>query len=619
MEYTPAQQDAVLQSFKRCVSYATDQLAHYEHFMGHMMPYIVNEYSRIEVPSPDGKEKHVVQLRNVVVQNPCIDDSDPSVRSLKAGKMEPLHPMEARNRGLTYSANVLVDIEHSVFTLGGANGPSLKAPPMVYREMPLFEMPVMLRSSYCYTSRDATRECWMDMGGYFIVRGNAKVLQPQKVQRINVHLVKGGKHEPVDMDIRSLRADDKFRSTSTLYMHLSGSPPIVTVDIPFLKTGLPVLVLFRLLGVDSREDVEAILWGSVDDPDGAGRRLFAVNFAHALNGADLSAVQDAAAVGLNVGADATPDKLRRQVTQQIAGELLPHVGFDDSPTTRLKKLAYLAVILRRMLDVYLGRAAPDDRDFEGYKAVQMSAGVLSVMFRQQFAASMKMLRNRVYDRCKKGKHLDISSLLSDSLSRDVLKAFSEGEVTVQKEASNAGTSVIQLAQQVNPLGIQTHIQRVSTALPRDGKYKQLRGVDPTQLQAFCPTETPEGHGCAYGRVTPCATRLVAEAALLTLISRLYQCCRWPAAKPGHLCQGARGHATQVCGRGGARVAGVCAAARAAAAWSRARAGAPVLQLRGPAARLVAGVRELGPHRRHRRCGRVCDRRARGAARACAAV
>jgi DNA-directed RNA polymerase beta subunit len=107
----------------------------------------------------------------------------------------------------------------------------------------------------------------------------------------------------------------------------------------------------------------------------------------------------------------------------------------------------------------------------------------------------------VYDRYKKGKHLDISALMSDALSRDVLKAFSEGEVTVAKDASNAGTSVIQIAQQVNPLGIQTHIQRVSTALPRDGKYKQLRGVDPTQLWVFCPTETPEGHGCKF--LTPC--------------------------------------------------------------------------------------------------------------------
>ena len=181
--YSTGEQDAVLHSFKRCNSYASDQIAHYEHFMGHMLPYIVTEYSRIEVPSPDGKEKHVVQLRNVVVQRPAIDDSDPSVRSLKAGKMEPLWPMEARNRGLTYSAQVLVDVEHRIFSVG-ADGAltTLKAPPTVHREMPLFEMPVMLRSSYCHTSRDASRECWMDLGGYYIVRGNAKVLQPQKVR-----------------------------------------------------------------------------------------------------------------------------------------------------------------------------------------------------------------------------------------------------------------------------------------------------------------------------------------------------------------------------------------------------------------------------------------------------
>lgn len=82
---------------------------------------------------------------------------------------------------------------------------------------------------------------------------------------------------------------------------------------------------------------------------------------------------------------------------------------------------------------------------------------------------------------------------SDALSRDLLKAFSEGEVTV-KQASNAGSGVIQMTHQINPLGVSTHIQRVSTALPRDGKYTLMRGVDSTQLFSFCPAETPEGHG-----------------------------------------------------------------------------------------------------------------------------
>lgn len=126
----------------------------------------------------------------------------------------------------------------------------------------------------------------------------------------------------------------------------------------------------------------------------------------------------------------------------------------------------------------------------------MSATLLSTMFRQLFSAFVKTVRNKMYDRFKKNKHLDIAALIahSDNLTRDVLKAFSEGEVTV-KQASNAGSGVIQLVHQVNPLGLSSHVQRVSTALPRDGKYVLMRGVDTTSLMSFCAAETPEGE-CA---------------------------------------------------------------------------------------------------------------------------
>lgn len=198
--YTEALQDAVLDSYKRCVTYASDAVQHYEHFMDHMLPFIVTEYSRLEVPAPDGTEKHVIQLRNVVVQRPAVDDTDSAMRGLRAAVgggggsvgggsagggegADVMTPMEARNRGLTYSAQVLVDIEHTTYALQ-ADGTTwgVKGSPTVYREMPLLEMPVMLRSKYCWLSRDASAECWMDLGGYFIVRGNAKVLQPQKVR-----------------------------------------------------------------------------------------------------------------------------------------------------------------------------------------------------------------------------------------------------------------------------------------------------------------------------------------------------------------------------------------------------------------------------------------------------
>jgi DNA-directed RNA polymerase II subunit RPB2 len=501
--YTYEDQDNVLNSYKRVWGYASDAIKHFEHFLDHMLPFIVSESGKIEVQSSDGKQKQIIQLKNVVIQKPTIDDSEANSKGIKSGKRTMLTPMEARNRGLTYSSQVLVDIEHTTFQLITKliNGEEkqewiYKGSPLIFRESPLLEIPIMLRSKYCYLSDNSSGECWMDQGGYFIIRGNAKVLQPQKVQRNNMHLVKGSKHGSIDVDCRSRRDDEKFRSTSTLYMHMYGSPPAITADIPFLKAGIPIVGVFRLLGVESAEEILEIMWSNQPEinTDEASLRIFSYNLVNPYMTCPLEEILDYAGSVLNIP-DGSPEKIRKQVSQQIFGELLPHVGFDDSKTTKMKKLAYLSIIIRRMIDVYLGKCEPDDRDFEGHKSVQMSAAILSIMFRQMFSNTMKLLRNRVYDRFNKGKHLDISSLMSESLTRDVLKAFSEGDVTVSKDASATTTSVIQMAQQVNPMGIQTHVQRVSTALPRDGKYKQLRGVDPTQLFVFCPTETPEGHGC----------------------------------------------------------------------------------------------------------------------------
>lgn len=526
-----ALQRALLFSHDRIYGPATDAIRSFDHFMDHMMPYIVREFSKFEIVS--GSAKHQVHFSDLVIHRPLVQDIDAPQKNIRIMTNTPLMPMEARNRGLTYAADVFVNIEHVVTST--ETGAILERLP--YREVPLMQVPVMLRSKYCHLSEarnlQALKECANDPGGYFIIRGNAKVLQPQKVQRINVHIVKhGAAGGPIDLEIRSLQADRKFRSTSTLYVHLSGTPPIVTLDVPYLAEGHNIVWAFRALGLSGRAEIEDLLWGHATragqvDPR---QRLFEATLAACPASdpsVDINGVYDALGRGMYNEADlGHPDKIRRQVAQQIAGELLPHCGFDDSSATKFKKLVYLRTIVHHMLDVYMGAAPPDDRDFEGFKSVQMSATLLSTMFRQLFSAFVKSVRNKMFDRFKNSKHLDIAAFVahSDSLSRDVLKAFSDGEVTV-KQASNAGTGVIQLAHQVNPLGLTTHIQRVSTALPKDGKYILMRGVDSTQLFAYCPAETPEGHGAGllqnlalFARVRLGTEGHLVSTAILTAIS-----------------------------------------------------------------------------------------------------
>lgn len=487
-------QNDLLYSHDRLYGPATDAIKSFDHFMDHMMPYIVREFSKFEMLS--NNERHVVQFGDIVAHRPLVQDLEAPQKNIRILTNEPLMPMEARNRGLTYAADVFVNIEHTVYAVDTG----LEMNKIAYREVPLMQMPVMIRSKFCHLSEarnmEALKECPNDPGGYFIFNGNEKVLQPQKVQRPNCHIVKhGGPGLPIDLEIRSVQADKKFRSTSTLYVHFSGTPMIVTADVPYLTEGHNVVLIFRALGLSGRKEIEDFLW---TDPQDRRRRYFeeTLNCAASDTSFTIYQVFDALGSGIyNETTLGTPEKIRRQVAQQITGEFLPHCGFDESENTRFKKMVYLRTIIHHMLDVYCGFAPPDDRDFEGFKIVQMSASLLSTMFRQLFSAFVKSVRNKMFDRFKKSKHLDIAAFVahSDTLTRDIMKAFSDGEVTV-RQASNAGSSVIQIVHRINPLGLITDLQRVRTPLPPDGKYILMRGVDPTQLFAYCPAETPEGHG-----------------------------------------------------------------------------------------------------------------------------
>ena len=276
----------------------------------------------------------------------------------------------------------------------------------------------------------------------------------------------------------------------------------ITICVPFLKPNLPIIAVFRLLGFHDITQIESLVWptGSKDQPDqAAARRVFGACMAHEFATAHMDRLYEVVGSTLTIGGVkgdvSNLDKIKKQVSHQINGELLPHVGFDESEITRTKKAIYLGIIIRRMIAVYLGDEPQDDRDFEGFKFIQTCAATLAILFRQLFNNFNKMLRNRIYDLAKKGKHVDVASLIirADTMPQ-LLSAFSDGEVTVQKESSNAGTKVIQLVQQVNMLSLPCHVERVNTPVNRDGKYPMMRNIDPSSLFSTCPTKTPEGEG-----------------------------------------------------------------------------------------------------------------------------
>jgi hypothetical protein len=98
-------QNALLYSYERIRTYATDTLAHFDHFMDHMMPFIVREFSKIEVLDNETRTKHTVQFGNVMVHKPLVQEADSTsihtAKNMRIMTNEPLLPDEARARGLT--------------------------------------------------------------------------------------------------------------------------------------------------------------------------------------------------------------------------------------------------------------------------------------------------------------------------------------------------------------------------------------------------------------------------------------------------------------------------------------------------------------------------------------
>jgi len=551
-------EDKFLESFQRVNSYSSDAIKHYEYFMDVILFQILEEMSFIETIFEDHKKVYIVYFTNFHIRKPLLEHESSQMRSLHLKKTEPLYPNEARNRGLSYCVHIVADVRVEVkefdekyMTLDQTQKNALPSilPPCIYKNVFLFRIPAMLRSKFCHTSSQILDECWMDEGGYFIINGHIKTFIGQKVQRPNIFFIKNHNevnsnkkcieefyqkklNTDLEIEVRSLRSDEKFRSTSTLYIHLKGKPPILTVNIPFLKPGMPIIILFRLLGVHSKDEMEELLWKKEDGTfDEEPKKVFSTNFLteHLHNSIEIIVdvlgknLKVAGLNSQNINKETFAEKKRRQVRAQIQAELLPHIGLKEDNVTKKKKLIFVIKMIQHILYVYLGRESADDRDFDGLKSVNTCAPILGIMVRQQFSLYIRTLKNKIFEKGKKQKCIDLSHLMKESITRNILRSFNEGGVTSQRDSNSAPpTTVIQICQNINFVGLQSQLQKISTSLPRDGKYKDLRAVSTTELFSFCPAETPEGQSCgllqnltAMGRIRlPVFTHLLKEIVLL---------------------------------------------------------------------------------------------------------
>lgn len=493
------------------------QIESYNEYLDKKLAQVINGFNPIVMCHNFDPEAHEFTQRiSLLVSNPRI--SKPMFTTQEGAQIV-MTPHMARMNNLSYSANMYVDIH---VTTEYINKDSIKErTESQLKNICIGKMPIMVRSKACtlqilngISESLNKQECKYDHGGYFIINGNEKVVITQDRISENRTLVfppSGSINESgLTAEVRSMH-DGVFLPPKTTAINLSARPNhlgrTLRVHTNFLRSEVPIFVLFRALGIESDKEIISHIVLDTDNPKNA--RLMAELLASADDASDIGTTDDARQSLLKLmGVTGTPreymdnaEHAMKVLKNVLTQDLLPHVG----PSYHRKAL-YLGFMVRKILRIYIGYDGYDNRDSYIHKRADPPGVLLGNLFRQCYSKLIKEMRNMVQRelhqwRASNQNHMQIINhtnvhrfFKSTVIDTGMRYALSTGNWGVKSIGSytNIRQGVAQVLNRLSYLSTLSHLRRLNTPMEKSGKLVQPRKLDNSQFGMICPAETPEG-------------------------------------------------------------------------------------------------------------------------------
>lgn len=442
-------------------------------------------------------DKKWIRFTDIRVGKPC------RVEDARQGWVETaVTPNECRLRDMTYAAPIYVD-----FVYPRQSGNVRKTDVMIGR------MPMMLRSSKCVLNGRSEsemawlNECAVDPGGYFIVRGQEKVILVQEQlskNRIIVETFKG----VIQASVTSHTANVK---TKTYVLVKKGH---IYLKHNTLNEDIPVAIMLRAMGVQSDHEILLLAAGN----DAQYQDEFANNLELAAIEGVFTQEQALDYIATRLKPDRfgdrakNRDKTAKQIAlEKIAGTIIPHVEVEGM-NLRPKAL-YIAFMTRRVLMAMNDPKLVDDRDYVGNKRLELAGQMLALLFEDLFKDFVRMIQINMDKLLKKPnptQEFDPIRIVEQGeprITSGMERAISTGNWTLKRfRMDRAGvTHVLSRLSYISALGMMT---RISSQFEKTRKVSGPRALQPSQFGMLCTSDTPEGEACG----------LVKNLALMTHIT-----------------------------------------------------------------------------------------------------
>ena len=341
------------------------------------------------------------------------------------------HACRLDNRTYALTLQADIDIDY-VFGDGSTETRS-------FSDVLIGKIPLMLRSKLCYLSAipgETIGECKFEAGGYFIIDGAEKVLLTQEL--LGNNMVYAGtrkrkapagtlktlveKEEPITLaDIAEVNEDpdvsyDEITETYTgirtlsedgvrgPYSHFLVLPAatsgtagpnlgrdnrLAVITIPGFSQPVPLLSVFRALGVTSDRDLYDIVLAGVPDAD----RTAYDDILYQLILSHDKFLTKSETTDLDILAMYTRTKSRFETINAMHEMLFSHIEgtTGDVGGTFRRKAYFLGHMLKLAMDVDLGRAKPSDRDNMQFKRLKTSGVLMFEEFRRIYREISKSM------------------------------------------------------------------------------------------------------------------------------------------------------------------------------------------------------------------------------------
>jgi DNA-directed RNA polymerase II subunit RPB2 len=472
-------------------------------------------------------------------------------------------PNTCRVENKTYAIDIRADIEF-VYTFE-------KGDPEVvtFEKVMIGQLPLMLRSKFCHLSSlnpeqmYAQGECYHELGGYFIIDGSERVLLSQERLGNNLYYAGNKAYQAVKLEdealfggrvegagedrsffaaIRSV-SEDGTRGPSSHYIELppkvrsksieelslhgeeldfsgnleklrigaSGRIPVIT--LPGFKEPLPLLSVFRLLGINNDKDLYDIILAGIPNGD---RSIYDDIFMQIVISHDkqltLRETSDLAIIRKT-----TKTRSIDEVFYNLQVLAFPHIEKEESEdiAALYRRKAYcLGYLTRLCLENAESIRPPTDRDHFKFKRFDVSGDLVFQEFRRVYKEVSKSMTLSLDTRLHFEERVYSGRNIANLVQRENV-GFYWKHYTFLNEISKSfkgkwggKDGVSQILSRVSLLGTVSQLRRSKADMDEGSKILGARRLHGSSYGFTCPSDVPDGRSVG----------LVKHFALLTTVS-----------------------------------------------------------------------------------------------------